>query len=296
MVNLGVIGMSEGNGHPYSWSAIINGYHKQYMEECGFPIIPRYLEKQIWPQAKIQDAHVTHIWTQSSELSEKIARATFISNIVAKPSDMIGKVNAVLLARDDAENHIRFARPFIEVGLPVYIDKPIALSIKGLKELYGLEQFEGQIFTCSALRYAQELIPTQDDLKDLGVIKHIDAITPQGWAKYSVHIIEPIINIIGQNEKVIVSKKTDIGLKGKNLIIGLDSGKTVSFSALGENIAAPISLRIFGEKGWREYVFSNSFSAFKSALADFLYGIRNRSCQSPKEFNYQAVQLIELGM
>jgi len=25
MLKLGVIGMSEGNGHPYSWSAIING-------------------------------------------------------------------------------------------------------------------------------------------------------------------------------------------------------------------------------------------------------------------------------
>ena len=28
MLRIGVIGLSEGNGHPYSWSAIINGFDK----------------------------------------------------------------------------------------------------------------------------------------------------------------------------------------------------------------------------------------------------------------------------
>ena len=30
-INLGLIGISEGNGHPYSWSAIINGYNEAYL-------------------------------------------------------------------------------------------------------------------------------------------------------------------------------------------------------------------------------------------------------------------------
>jgi len=63
-LRLGVIGLSPGNGHPYSWSAIFNGYNLQAMEECGFPVIPRYLEKQNFPDDGIQSAKVTHIWTQ----------------------------------------------------------------------------------------------------------------------------------------------------------------------------------------------------------------------------------------
>ena len=43
---LGIIGISDGNGHPYSWSAIINGYEPAKMENCGFPVIPRYLAKK----------------------------------------------------------------------------------------------------------------------------------------------------------------------------------------------------------------------------------------------------------
>ena len=43
-LRLGIMGMSEGNGHPYSWSAIFNGYNSLEMEDCGFPVIPEYLK------------------------------------------------------------------------------------------------------------------------------------------------------------------------------------------------------------------------------------------------------------
>ena len=78
IVKLGVIGLSEGNGHPYSWPAIINGYDPFYMKDCGFPVIPEYLEQQTFPQDKIPNAEVTHIWTQDLKLSEHIAKATYI--------------------------------------------------------------------------------------------------------------------------------------------------------------------------------------------------------------------------
>ncbi len=38
------LGMVEGNGHPYSWRATINGgYDGQAMSECGYPVISEYL-------------------------------------------------------------------------------------------------------------------------------------------------------------------------------------------------------------------------------------------------------------
>ena len=42
-LKIGIIGSSDGNGHPYSWSAIFNGYNKKIMEDCEFPAIPNYL-------------------------------------------------------------------------------------------------------------------------------------------------------------------------------------------------------------------------------------------------------------
>jgi hypothetical protein len=46
-IRLGIIGMTEGNGHPYSWSAIFNSYDMDAMtRECPFPGIPEYLKKE----------------------------------------------------------------------------------------------------------------------------------------------------------------------------------------------------------------------------------------------------------
>ena len=42
-MNIGIIGESEGNGHPYSWSAIINGFDYKFLNEIPFPAIKKYL-------------------------------------------------------------------------------------------------------------------------------------------------------------------------------------------------------------------------------------------------------------
>src|SRR3990172_8944646 len=101
---LGVIGMSPGNGHPYSWSAIFNGFDKKKMSKCPFPVIPQYLGEQDPETMCIEDAKVTHVWTHDRKVSEDIAGASLIPHVVDEMSDMIGEVDGVLLARDDGEN------------------------------------------------------------------------------------------------------------------------------------------------------------------------------------------------
>lgn len=294
-LRLGVIGMSKGNGHPYSWSAIFNGYDKEQMQNCEFPVIPQYLAQQEWPQAKINGARVTHIWTQESELSQKIASAALIENIVRQPEEMLGVVDAVLLARDDAEKHLKFATPFIKAGMPIYIDKPVALSIAAFEELYRLEKYAGQIFTCSALRYSDELKLSLSDCQEIGELLEIHAITPKSWAKYAVHIIEPVLAMLNSMDKIVRLEKSAANDQGGALTVHWQSGVRTRFFAIGESAVAPISIRVIGSKGWKDLVFADSFSAFKAALQDFVDGVRAKSVNSLPEFNRKVVGLIEAG-
>ena len=125
-IRLAMLGMVDGNGHPYSWSAIINGrYDARTMADCGFPVIPQYLAKQDPATMRLEGVLVTHIWTQDRKISEHVAAASLINNIVEDPRQMIGKVDAVILARDDGENHLHMAKPFMEAGVPMLIDKPL---------------------------------------------------------------------------------------------------------------------------------------------------------------------------
>lgn len=295
-LNLGIIGLSEGNGHPYSWAAIFNGYNQELMEDCGFPVIPRYLEQQKWPTSQISDANVTAIWTQDKELSEKVAQASLIPNVVQRPTDMISSIDGLLLARDDAENHLKYAKPFLEAGIPIYIDKPIALSREGLDALYDLEQYPGQIFTCSALRYSSELKLTFAGREKLGEIRHIIATTPKSWEKYAVHIIEPVLNLLADNDQPLkYSCLRDQSISScTTLSVSWKSGIQTIFFATGDGVT-PITLRLCGTHGWKELKFYDSFSAFKKALEAFIGGIRNKTTESPKKYNTKVVNIIEQG-
>lgn len=298
MIKLGIIGMSEGNGHPYSWSAIFNGYNSNEMKQCDFPVILDYLSKQTWPNDQIKNAKVTHIWTQDKSQSKRIAKASLIDNIVDNPVDMIGHVDAILLARDDAKNHLRFANEFLKAGLPIYIDKPIALSSADLDEIYNLEKFKGQIFTCSALRYAKEFIITPKAHKKLGEIRQIHAISPKSWDKYSVHIIEPVLKMLDQNDSVLSYQNDGLIYSSTNHSRGLSvlwkSGILTRFFTLSD-AQSPLSITLYGTKSSLMLEFKDSFSAFKSALEDFILQVQEKSIRSPREFNTKVVSLIEAG-
>ena len=292
-LRLGVIGGSEGNGHPYSWSAIFNGYCQEAMEHCGYPVIPLYLEQQSWPDATIKHAKVTHIWTQDSHLSQSISEASYIEHIVHDPALMIGAVDGILLARDDADNHYAMAAPFLNAGLPVYIDKPICLSLTELEALYSLQRYPGQIFSCSALRYAKELQLSDTEKKSLGKIVHIQCTTPKDWDRYAVHIIEPLLLLIGDQGALFSSQRWQNDQCCMTTYVW-ESGLHASVSALG-NAASPISLRIFGEKKSKELIFSDAFSAFKTALQVFTDSISKKDEKISYSFIKQVVDMIARG-
>ena len=119
---IAMLGMTEGNGHPYSWSAMFNGYNKEAMEDCGFPVIPRYLEKQPKETFGVRGAKVTHVWCDDPENAKKVSKASLIPNILEKPEDCIGQVDAVIIATDQGWDHVERAEKFIEAGIPVFID------------------------------------------------------------------------------------------------------------------------------------------------------------------------------
>jgi hypothetical protein len=292
-LKLGVIGLSPGNGHPYSWSAIFNGYDPVAMEDCGFPVIPRYLEKQQFPNDAISEAKVTHVWAQEGIIAAHIAKAALISNVVEHYTDMIGQVDGVLLARDDAETHFDFAKPFLDAGIPVYIDKPLALSLHDAKKIIERQQYPGQLFSCSALRYANEFSLSDVELSQLGTLRQIHATVPKDWDKYAAHVIEPLLLLV-PNRGTVLHTKAIQSFGSTTLAVQYNSGFQALISTMGAS-HAPLTLRCMGDLGWKDLYFQNSYSAFKSALHDFVQGVINKDMRITPDFMLEVVALIEAG-
>jgi predicted dehydrogenase len=292
-LRLGIIGSSAGNGHPYSWAAICNGYDAALMADCPYPGIPAYLGARRFPDDRLSDAIVSHIWTQDAAQSRHIAGASLIPTIVAAPEDMIGAVDGLLLARDDAENHARFALPFLRAGLPVYLDKPLALSSNEADQLLAEERYPGQIFTGTAVAWADEMRLTAEQSARIGKVRHIIGVTPKYWDTYAVHVIEPALQVLGEEtapEKVIA-----LGRGAQRMVSATwASGATAQFAALG-SIAAPISLAVFGESGHETLVFKDSFTAFRTALQQFCRGVLTRQRMFNLPRTLAVTKIIERG-
>lgn len=292
-IRLGVIGLSPGNGHPYSWSAIFNGYDPVAMEECGFPVIPRYLEAQCFPDDTIKAATVTHVWAQDRKVARHIAKAAHIEVVVDHFTDMLSQVDGLLLARDDAETHENFAVPFLEAGIPVYVDKPLALTVACARRLIEHQRYPGQLFSCSALRYAKELQLAAEDNVRIGRIRYVDATVPKDWAKYAIHAIDPILQLVGYHGELV---ETQVSIRGGFTWLNAQyrDDLDLRIGALG-SVPAPIAIRLFGESGWAELTFRDAFNAFKTALEEFVQGIIHRDVRTPPESMLAAIQLVEAG-
>lgn len=291
-LRLGMLGLSEGNGHPYSWSAICNGYDGAVMASCPFPVIPDYLARQRFPEDQLPGVRVTHVWTQDAALSAHVAAAALIPHVVDDPAAMIPHVDAVLLARDDAENHVAMSRPFLEAGLPIYIDKPIALRVADLDCLYAAQRFEGQIFSCSALRYAPSVALDAQAREGLGPLRHIEASVPKSWEKYGVHLIDPVLaasNRYGDTCRVEARRFDGVQV----VTLGFD-GLSVTLTCLGR-LPGDIRFRYTGERGYADRTFTDTFVAFRAALARFVEGVRTRRVVTSRPELETVVKILEAG-
>ncbi|MEN8255588.1 MAG: Gfo/Idh/MocA family oxidoreductase [Verrucomicrobiota bacterium] len=274
MIKIGVIGLSEGNGHPYSWSAIINGgFNEDAMADCGYAGIPVYL-KANRDTLGIDDAKVTHVWTQDKALSEKIAGASLIDHVVEKPEEMIGQVDAVLLARDDPENHKAMAKPFIDAGVPLFIDKPLAISREDL-DYFAEQAASGKfIMSCSSLRYASENGAVTPELASLGELQLATAVGKKDWAKYGVHMLEGLFALLGDPKAVLVKHTSE---SKKDIVqIEFETGLLATVH-LFYDIAPTFQVSVFGTDGWRMIEYKNWYAMFRDNLIEFVKSVRQGS-------------------
>ena len=271
MLRLGVIGLTEGNGHPYSWSAIINGdYDARAMADCGYPVIPAYLSANR-DTLGIDAAKVTHVWTQDRKLSEGIAAASKIENVVDNVKDLIGQVDAILYAKDDIEDRVEKVKPFLDADMPVFIDKPMVITRSDL-DYFAEQNAAGKFFmSCSSMRYSSECRAVKADIDSLGEIELVNAIGKKDWVKYGVHMLEALFSLLDDPRAVSVkhiSKKS-----GKDIVyIEFETGVLATI-ALFYDIVGTFQISVIGQKAWKLIEIENSYSMFRDSLIEFVRSV-----------------------
>lgn len=278
MIKLGVIGLMAGNGHPYSWSAIINGYFDpEQINRAGYPGITTYLTANR-DLLGIEGAQVTHVWTQEQTISEHIAKAVGIPNLVARPEEMIGQVDAVLLLKDDPSDQMALSRLFIEAGVPLFIDKPLAITTADL-DYFSKQAAQGKfIMSCSSMRYATECRTVKNELGALGPLQLATAVGKKDWMKYGVHLLEALFMLLDDPTPIAVQH---VGKAGKDIVhIEFADGFQATLH-LFMDISSTFQISLFGTNDWRLINISNWYTMFRDNIVEFIRSVQEGKPRLP---------------
>ncbi|MBI3970231.1 MAG: Gfo/Idh/MocA family oxidoreductase [Chloroflexi bacterium] len=125
--------------------------------------------------------------------------------LVERPEDLLGKIDAVLIESGDGNVHRERAMPFIEAGVPTWIDKPFTCSTADARALVAAARAHRvPLLSASAARFD---LPVQDVLarrETIGRVLGVDASTgaathPRnpGFFHYAVHGVEAVYALPG---------------------------------------------------------------------------------------------------
>jgi hypothetical protein len=276
-----MIGLNEGNGHPFSYSAIFNGYDPDALRtDCPFELIKEYLPREHGNRNSIAGAKVTHLWTQDAELSRKVSRVSLIPNVVSHYEDLVGLVDGVILARDDPENHFAMARPFLEKGIPIFIDKQLTRSGDELRKLLGYCGPDYPLMACSAIRYHPRMNEWKAAVDGKRALS-IQGISRVNWLRYAHHLFEAVAMLFGLEIDTV--RYLGFDARHELYVIRYKNGMTVTLE-FHLDVSLPIRFNVhFQGREPLEVQFSEFFRSFKAMLEDFVKVVETRRPVIPRD-------------
>ena len=292
-LRIGILGFTQGNGHPYSWSAMFNGYDPEEMATCGFPVIPQYLAKQPPHTFGIPGAKITCVCCTgfaSREEAEHIARATHIPTVYDRPEEMIGNVDAVIVATDVGDEHVERCRPFVEAGIPMFIDKPLVNKEEDLQTFCRWRKEGAKLISSSSLRYTKELEPFYENHYELGKLQYICSPMAKYYETYGIHALERVYPLLGPG---FVSVR-NTGTKEKAVVhIKHESGCDVHI-VQGNLVGA--GLMVLGTAGGTVIRSGDSYYSFKKQLDVFVHWLRTGEEPFPFAETVELMKLVIGGL
>jgi predicted dehydrogenase len=123
--------------------------------------------------------------------------------LVDSIEELCKQVDAVMLESVDGRPHLAQARPVIEAGRPLFIDKPMAASLKDALEIFRLaRERKVPVFSASSLRFGKETQAARNGA--VGKVLGAETFSPVNvepthpelfW--YGIHGVESLFAVMG---------------------------------------------------------------------------------------------------
>lgn len=263
-IKVGIVGLSV---HSAAFSQILNDKNKKSDLE-GCRITALYHPKG--------NPDVDFTKEQLSQFERDIVEMGV--EILPSMEDLIREVDVVMIETNDGRPHMEEVLPALEAGKPVFVDKPVAASLKGVVELYQTAQeYQVPIFSSSALRY----LDTAQQLDKKEVLS-ASTFSPATLEKshtdlfwYGIHGVELLFTVMGAGCKEVMQVHHT---PAEDLVIGYwDDDRVGVFRGIRSG-KRDFGGTVFMEK---DILDLGSFNGYRSLVVQIVDFFRNKKSPVP---------------
>jgi predicted dehydrogenase len=231
-----------GSFHGTAFSTAFNGYDadKAAQYQWTFAAASRPLP----------GARVVKVWDPDEEWAKRLADVCSIPEVVGKPEECAEDVDAVVIVDDGSGAQSDYAVVPLQKGLPVFCDKPLAMTGKRAQEIVNIAKSSGAPFmSASSLRYVPDVVNLAAEVKTLGDIHLATSICGNELVYYGIHALETAYAVLGPGAVSCLN----VGQPGRNIVrVRFESGRDlVLMVGEAEYMSAGYQINVYGKGGWR---------------------------------------------
>ena len=186
--------------------------------------------------------------------------------------ELCTKVEAVMIESVDGRPHLEQARKVIAAGKILYLDKPMAGSLKDVLEIFRLaEEAKVPVFSSSSLRYGKATQAVRNG--SIGKVEVARTTSPASIEKhhpdlfwYGVHGCEALFTVMGRGCESVVRSTTE---EGKIVVTGIWKGNRTGIFLEGKGYSGIAK----GEKGEAKV---GSFDGYQPLVAEVVKFFKTR--------------------
>lgn len=136
-----------------------------------------------------------------------------IARAVERPEDMIGGIDAAIICSRFGDDNLAAARPFLEAGIPTFLDKPAAYTLEDTRTMLSLVRSKGMPFLCSSLwKFTPAVQGMLQQMAPLGDIRTAICTGPghDELFFYGTHSVETVQWLLGHGVESVSCHADDL--------------------------------------------------------------------------------------
>jgi len=165
---------------------------------------------------KYADIELVGVYGYDDEANKALTDAGLVSYVAKDPHEFLGKVDGILCTARHGDHHYEYALPYIQTGVPCFIDKPFAVKEEYVNEMLDTAQAKGTLLCGgSSLKFMDESKDVSTFVKENTITSGyvcapINMVNPYaGFYFYAEHLVAIMLSVFGENVKSVTAHCPD---------------------------------------------------------------------------------------